>query len=49
MALSSRRMTQVSSEADRVVDGEGFRSYLDPRKSDTDGDGMPMDMKHTCV
>ena len=24
-----------------VVDGEGFRSYLDPRKSDTDGDGMP--------
>ena len=24
-----------------VVDGEGVRSYLDPRKSDTDGDGMP--------
>ena len=24
-----------------VVDGEGFRTYLDPRKSDTDGDGMP--------
>ncbi|MCH2649507.1 MAG: hypothetical protein MKZ57_06805, partial [Candidatus Poseidoniaceae archaeon] len=24
-----------------VVDGEGIRSYLDPRKSDTDGDGMP--------
>ena len=23
------------------VDGEGIRSYLDPRKSDTDGDGMP--------
>ena len=24
-----------------IVDGEGVRSYLDPRKSDTDGDGMP--------
>ncbi|MBL6891131.1 MAG: hypothetical protein ISR22_03680 [Candidatus Poseidoniaceae archaeon] len=24
-----------------VVDGEGVRSYLDPRSSDTDGDGMP--------
>ncbi len=24
-----------------VVDGEGVRSYLDPRASDTDGDGMP--------
>ena len=24
-----------------VVDGEGIRSYSYPRKSDTDGDGMP--------